>query len=77
MAEGPSDLEEYLEHKNEIVSMYKKRHGPVSDNSDLGIASQNPFWKRGIDENQEKEILRKLDIHLLPFISLLYLLSFL
>jgi hypothetical protein len=77
MAEDPPDIEEYQEHEKEIVTMHEKRHSPVSHNSDPGIAAQNPSWRRGIDEKQEKRILRKLDIHLLPFISLLYLLSFL
>lgn len=34
-------------------------------------------WRHGVDAQHEHRILRKLDVHLLPFVSLLYLLSFL
>ena len=34
-------------------------------------------WQHGIDSVHEKRVLRKLDLHLVPFVSLLYLLSFL
>lgn len=34
-------------------------------------------WRDGWDDRRERRILRKMDIHLLPFVSLLYLLSFL
>lgn len=39
--------------------------------------SGDESWRDNIDTKHEKRILRKLDIHLLPFVSLLYLLSFL
>jgi hypothetical protein len=30
-----------------------------------------------LDEEEDRRILRKIDVHLLPFVALLYLLSFL
>jgi hypothetical protein len=77
MAEGRPDIEKHQENENATVPMRKKRDRLVSYNSDPEIAAQSPSWRLGIDEKHEKMILRKLDIHLLPFISLLYLLSFL
>lgn len=49
---------------------------PSHDPVDLE-APNNESWRVGIDAKHEKRILRKLDVHLLPFVSLLYLLSFL
>ncbi|KAG8767274.1 hypothetical protein FRC15_005797, partial [Serendipita sp. 397] len=41
------------------------------------IRANDDTWRHGIDTTHEKRILRKLDWHILPLVSLLYLLSFL
>jgi hypothetical protein len=75
MAQSHPDAEECAENEKGTVTMHENGSTPVDYNSDN--ATQDPFRRYGIDEKHEKRILRKLDIHLLPFVSLLYLLSFL
>jgi hypothetical protein len=41
------------------------------------VVNDGDQWRHGIDSVHEKRVLRKLDLHLLPFVSVLYLLSFL
>ena len=38
---------------------------------------KDDHWRDGWDDRREQHVLRKMDVHLLPFVSLLYLLSFL
>ena len=42
-----------------------------------GTSEHDESWRDGWDDRREQRVLRKMDIHLLPFVSLLYLLSFL
>lgn len=44
---------------------------------DHAYVPNNNDWEDGWDHMRVKRVLRKMDIHLLPFVSLLYLLSFL
>jgi len=62
-----------------VTSMDEKRaRSPKEPSlSDPEAPNDSEEWRHGIDSVHEKRILRKLDIHLLPFVSLLYLLSFL
>jgi hypothetical protein len=77
MAEGRPDTEAYPANEKAAVTMHEKAGGSVDHKSDPESATKDPLWKHGIDEKHEKRILLKLDLHLLPFVSLLYLLSFL
>jgi hypothetical protein len=60
-----------------VVSMDEKRDRSVDLSSDPEALKEGDQWRHGIDTTHEKRILRRLDLHLLPFVSLLYLLSFL
>jgi hypothetical protein len=57
------------------VSMDEKQDPALNDSSGTGALKDGDQWRHGIDPVHEKRILRKLDLHLLPFVSLLYLLS--
>jgi hypothetical protein len=59
------------------VSTDEKQDLALNDSSDPGTLKDGDQWRHGIDPVHEKRILRKLDFRLLPFVSLLYLLSFL
>jgi hypothetical protein len=59
------------------ISMDEKRDRSLDQASDPDALKDGDQWRHGIDPVHEKRILRKLDLHLLPFVSLLYLLSFL
>jgi hypothetical protein len=74
MAKSHPEAEEYLENEKGTITTLENGGGPVDHNSDN--ATQDTFWRNGIDEKYEKRILRKLDIRLLPFVSLLFFLSF-
>ena len=50
-------------------------HG--DERSTKGIDDHDESWWVGWDDRRERRVLRNMDIHLLPFVSLLYLLSFL
>jgi hypothetical protein len=57
---------------------FKNGHDDLGKNSPIDLeAPGDESWRANIDTQHEKRILRKLDAHLLPFVSLLYLLSFL
>jgi hypothetical protein len=43
----------------------------------VSVDGSDERWRDGWDDKREQRVLRKMDIHLLPFVSLLYLLSFL
>jgi len=43
----------------------------------VNVDNNDEHWRDGWDHRREQRVLRKMDIHLLPFVSLLYLLSFL
>ncbi|KIM26839.1 hypothetical protein M408DRAFT_330417 [Serendipita vermifera MAFF 305830] len=60
-----------------IVTMDEKQRHSHDHSSDPEAATTGDQWRHGVDAAHEKRVLRKLDIHLLPFVSLLYLLSFL
>jgi hypothetical protein len=75
MAEIYADAKAYLENEKGTVTIHENAGGSLDRNSDN--VTQDPFCRYGIDEKHEQRILRKLDIRLLPFVSLLYLLSFL
>jgi hypothetical protein len=45
------------------------------DTSDPGSPKDGDQWRHGIDHAHEKRILRRLDYHSLPFVSLLYFMS--
>jgi hypothetical protein len=47
------------------------------DTSTLNMDEKDERWRDGWDDKRERRVLRKMDIHLLPLVSLLYLLSFL
>jgi hypothetical protein len=65
-------------HTDEKQAVTMDEKGDLSlDSSDPGALKDADQWRNGIDPVQEKRILRKLDLYLLPFVSLLYLLSFL
>ena len=57
--------------------MHEKPSVSIDHYQDPVIVGQHPFRRHKRDEKYEKRILRKLDFHLLPFVSVLYLLSFL
>jgi hypothetical protein len=75
MEKSHHNIEEGLEDGKAAVEMHEKVGSSVEHDPDPENATQEPFRRRGIDENREKRILLKLDIHILPFVSLLYLLS--
>jgi hypothetical protein len=75
MAEIHVDVKEYPENEKGTITIHENGGGPLGHNSDN--ATQDPFCRHGIDEKHEKRILRKLDIRILPFVTLLYLLSYL
>jgi hypothetical protein len=75
MAESRPDTTPYPENEKGAITIREKGDGSVDHNSDPENATQDPFLRHGIDGKHEKRILRKLDIHLLPFVSLLYLLA--
>jgi hypothetical protein len=75
MAETLSDSKESLEIEKGSITLYQSKGSSLDYNS--GNAAEDAFCRHGIDEKHEKRILRKLDIRLLPFASLLYLLSYL
>jgi hypothetical protein len=60
-----------------VINMDEKRDRSLDHASDPEVLKEGDQWRHGIDHVHEKRILRKLDLHLLPFVSLLYLLSFL
>jgi hypothetical protein len=45
------------------------------DTSNPGTPKDGDQWRHGIDRAHEKRILRKLDLHSLPFVSLLFLMA--
>jgi hypothetical protein len=49
----------------------------ASEGSTTSADDKGEGWRNGWDNRREQRVLRKMDIHLLPFVSLLYLLSFL
>jgi len=51
--------------------------GNASKGSTTSAGDKDDDWHDGWDDRREQRVLRKMDIHLLPFVSLLYLLSFL
>jgi hypothetical protein len=59
----------HSELEEKTLSEIKAKHGPPSLHKDTEVAS--------VSEADRKRVLRKMDIHLLPFVSFLYLLSFL
>jgi hypothetical protein len=61
--------------KKAAVSLDEKQDPVLDDSSDPGTLKDGDQWLHGVDPVHEKRILRKLDLHLLPFVSLLYLLS--
>jgi hypothetical protein len=75
MAETCPDAKEHLENEKG-TSMIHGNGSHSADHVSYDV-TQDAFCRHGIDEKHEKRILRKLDIRLLPFISLLYLLSYL
>jgi hypothetical protein len=77
MEKGHQDAEGYLETEKAAVTMHEKVDGSVEHNSDPENATKDPLWRHGIDKKSEKKLLRKLDLHIIPLVSLLYLLSFL
>ena len=54
---------------------------PATDHGHEGptvnVDNNDERWRDGWDHKREQRVLRRMDIHLLPFVSLLYLLSFL
>ena len=59
----------HSELEEKTLSEIKAKHDPSSLHKDMEVAS--------VSEVNRKRVLRKMDIHLLPFVSFLYLLSFL
>lgn len=55
----------------------EKAHIATHENQDGLPREDDDTEASGIDHKHEKRVLRKMDFHLLPFVSLLYLLSFL
>ena len=76
MEKSHQDGEKCPENVKRTIEIHEKVGGSVDHNSDPENDTKDPSLRHGIDEKHEKRILRKLDIHLLPFVSLLYLLSF-
>jgi hypothetical protein len=77
MEKGHQDTNEYAETEESTVTIHENAQGSVDHNSDPENDTKDPLWRHGIDNKGEKKILRKLDIHILPLVSFLYLLSFL
>ena len=53
---------------------------PSVDKAGTGTKSETKGYEGGyveIDEEKEKKLVRKLDLHIVPVVMLLYLLSFL
>jgi hypothetical protein len=57
-----------------MVAAHENTSGSANHNSEN--VTQDPLRSGGIDEKREKRILLKLDIRFLPFLALLFLLSF-
>jgi hypothetical protein len=72
-----SNNEDLHTDEKPAVTMDERRHPSLDHLSDPGTLKDGEQWRNGIGPVQEKRILRKLDLYLLPFVSLLYLLSFL
>jgi len=53
------------------------RHNSMRSDSEKAIPSNEPLAEVLVDRPREKALLRKLDLHLIPIIMTLYLLSFL
>jgi hypothetical protein len=77
MEKSHQDGDQSPENEKGTIQIQEKVGGSVGHNSDPENSTKGLSWRHGIDEKHEKRILRKLDIHLLPFVSVLYLLSFL
>lgn len=71
-AQASTTLSTNEETQTEISK--KSETSPVDADLEAAATSRRQY---GIDPKREKSILRRMDIHLLPFVSLLYLLSFL
>jgi hypothetical protein len=76
-AQSHQYVEKYLEGEEGAFEMHEKPGVSVDHYHDPETVVQHPFRRQKRDEKYEKRILRKLDFHLLPFVSVLYLLSFL
>jgi hypothetical protein len=70
-----SNIEILDSDEKPAVTTDEKRDPMLDDSSDPGTLKDGDQWRHGIDHAHEKRILRRLDFHSLPFISLLYLLS--
>lgn len=51
--------------------------GPLATAHGYEDPEHDERWRHGWDDRRERRVLRRMDLHLLPFVSLLYLLSFL
>ncbi|KAG8820813.1 hypothetical protein FRC17_010005 [Serendipita sp. 399] len=72
----PSNKEKCLDEESEHEDDQQHTASRHASDPEAQMASEET-WRHGIDLSHEKKILRKLDLHLLPLVSLLYLLSFL
>jgi hypothetical protein len=71
--------ETYHSDEKHAISANEKHDSSIAHASDPEVerGEYQEEWRHGVDTKHEHRILRKLDLHLLPFVSLLYLLSFL
>jgi hypothetical protein len=72
-----SNIEILHPDERPAASVDEKQDLTLDDSSNAGTLKDGDQWRHGIDHVHEKRILRKLDFRLLPFVTLLYLLSFL
>ena len=70
-----SSLDEKAPRVDDSSGTPAAEHG--YEGSTLRVDAEHQRWRDGWDDKREQRVLRKMDIRLLPFVSLLYLLSFL
>ena len=64
-------------HRDHGAGALAANHGYDASTKSVDEDESDARWRDGWDDARERRVLRKMDIHLLPFVSLLYLLSFL
>ena len=63
--------------EGKIVTSPNEEEGLETVSSSQGPSSKAGSEELEIDHNAEKRLVRKLDLHIIPVVTLLYLLSFL
>ena len=73
----PSSEEKSPQADDHTGGVLVSKHASEGSTTGTGTGDKGEDWRDGWDGRRERRVLRRMDIHLLPFVSLLYLLSFL